>query len=67
MPMLTFIISLANICCCMYSVTIEYYRKTSNKRLVDNKSRPLIGVGCTGTLNLKIASNYIHLINACLQ
>ncbi len=43
------------------------YRKTSNKRLTSNKSRPLIGAGCTGTLNLQNASNYIPPINACLQ
>ncbi len=42
------------------------YRKTSNKRLASNKSQTLIGAGCTGTLNLKNASNYIPLINACL-
>ncbi len=43
------------------------YRKASNKRLASNESRPLIDAGCTGTLNLKNASNYIPLINACLQ
>ncbi len=43
------------------------YRKTSNKRLASNKSRPLIGAGCTRTLNLKNASNYTPLINACLR
>ncbi len=45
------------------------YRKTCNKCLACNKSRPLISAGCTGTPNLKNASNYIHvpLINACDQ
>ncbi len=47
--------------------TIYWYGKTSNKRPGSNKSRSLIGAGCTGTLNLKNASNYIPLINACLQ
>ncbi len=35
-------------------VRVYWYRKTSNKRLASNKSQPLIGVGCTGTLNLKM-------------
>ena len=48
------------------NIDLEYH-KTSNKRLASNKSRPLIGAGCTVTLNLKNASNYIPLINACLQ
>ncbi len=46
---------------------ISLYRKNSNKRLASNKNRRLIGAGCTGTLNLKNASNYIPLVNACLQ
>ena len=51
----------------VYFRMLGMYHKTSNKHLASNKSRPLIGAGCTGTLNLKNASNYIPLINACLQ
>ncbi len=37
--------------------------------MASNKSRPLIGAGCTGTLNLKNTSDYMYipLINALLQ
>ncbi len=49
------------------SLRLYTYRKTCNKRLASNKSRPLIGAGCTGTRTLKNASNYIPLINACIQ
>ncbi len=31
-------------------ISVHRYPKTSNKRLVSNKSRLLIGVGCTGIL-----------------
>ena len=48
-------------------IFVYVYRKTSNKRLASNKSRPLIGAGFTEILNLKNASNYIPIINACLQ
>ena len=56
---------------CLYNMVFySYYkrisRKTSNKRLDSNKSWPLIGAGCTGTLNLKNASNYKPLINVGL-
>ncbi len=53
--------------CAIFNNVNVMYRKTSNKRLASNKSRPLIGTGCTGTQNLRNASNYIPLINACLQ
>ena len=46
-------------CKCLTTVNNALYRKTSNKRLASNKSRSLIGAGCTGTLNLENACNYI--------
>ena len=62
----------ARLCLCLSDCAAEpktsrAYRKTSNTRLGSNKSRPLIGAGCTEILNFKNASNYMPLIRACLQ
>ncbi len=52
---------------CFGVTNYAWYRKTSNKGMASNKSQLLIGAGCMGTVNLKNASNYIPLINACFQ